>query len=193
MKKIWFIINLPRIAIAYILYYMSKNKETITLDMNRWFNVYELKVSKFRGLGFLLLYKKEFRNLLSYRLKMKSRFSSILFEILFKPMETLFIYSTDIGPGLFIQHGFSTVIAAKRVGTNCWINQQVTIGWNEEDCPVIEDNCRICAGAKVIGGIVVGHDSIVGANAVVVKNIAANEVWGGVPARRLKFVDTEKK
>lgn len=179
MKKVWFIINLPRIVIAYILYCLSPNKDTITEDLLRWFTVYELKESEFEGLAFLLLYKKEFRNLFSYRLKMKKRIYSIAFEIMFKPMESLFIYCTDIGSGLFIQHGFATVIAAKSVGKNCWVNQQVTIGWNENTCPIIEDNCHICAGAKVIGGVVVGHDSIIGANAVVVKNVPANEVWGG--------------
>ena len=113
----------------------------------------------------------------------------------------MFITTETIGEGLFIQHGFATVIAARSIGRNCWINQQVTIGFsNKDDCPVLEDNVTINAGAKVIGGIKVGKNSIVGANAVVrqgitignnamigagavvVKNVADNTTVTGVPA-----------
>ncbi|MEI2749907.1 MAG: hypothetical protein V9E88_14245 [Ferruginibacter sp.] len=88
---------------------------------------------------------------------------------------------------MFIQHGFATVIAARSIGRNCWINQQVTIGFsNKDDCPVLEDNVTINAGAKVIGGIKVGKNSIVGANAVVVKNVPENCVVVGVPAYIVK-------
>jgi serine O-acetyltransferase len=53
-------------------------------------------------------------------------------------MNTLFIYTKDIGPGLYIQHGFATIISAKSIGKDCWINQQVTIGYsNATDCPVV--------------------------------------------------------
>jgi serine O-acetyltransferase len=99
----------------------------------------------------------------------------------------LFITTETIGEGLFIQHGFATVIAARSIGRNCWINQQVTIGFsNKDDCPVLEDNVTINAGAKVIGGIKVGKNSIVGANAVVVKNVPENCVVVGVPAYIVK-------
>jgi serine O-acetyltransferase len=89
----------------------------------------------------------------------------------------------DIGPGLFIQHGFSTIIAAKSIGENCWINQQVTIGYsNATDCPIIGNNVTINAGAKIIGKVLVGNNTKVGANAVVVKNVPENCTVVGVPA-----------
>ena len=47
-------------------------------------------------------------------------------KILFPGMSTLYINTSDIGPRLYIQHGFSTIISAKKIGSNCWINQQVT-------------------------------------------------------------------
>jgi len=102
---------------------------------------------------------------------------------IFRPIDTLFFYTPSIGPGLFIQHGFSTVIACDRIGENCWINQQVTIGYsNDTDCPVIGNNVRIAAGAKVFGKITVGDNSIIGANAVVCKNVPPNCTVVGVPA-----------
>jgi len=69
-------------------------------------------------------------------------------------VNTLFITTSDIKGGLFIQHGFATIISAASIGENCWINQQVTIGYSDKtECPHIGNNVHIYAGAKVIGGI----------------------------------------
>ncbi|MEN6373145.1 MAG: hypothetical protein ABFD75_00010 [Smithella sp.] len=84
---------------------------------------------------------------------------------------------------MFIQHGFSTIISAEKIGRNCWINQQVTIGFsNDTESPLIGDNVTIYAGAKVIGKVRIGNNSIVGANAVVVKDVPANSTVVGIPA-----------
>ena len=102
-------------------------------------------------------------------------------------MSTLYILTDKIGKGLFIQHGFATIIAAKSIGDNCWINQQVTIGFsNKTASPEINDNVTINAGAKVIGGVTVGKNSIIGANAVVVKNVPDNCTVVGVPAQIIR-------
>lgn len=47
-------------------------------------------------------------------------------KVLFRPMETLYLSTREIGVPIYIQHGFSTVIAAKEVGSYCWVNQHVT-------------------------------------------------------------------
>ena len=121
----------------------------------------------------------EYRSLFYYRLGVVGRRISFLC----RPMPTLYINTKQIGPGLFIQHGFSTIISARKIGKNCWINQQVTIGYsNATDCPTIGDNVVINAGAKVIGDVKIGDNSIVGANAVVVKNVPENCTVVGVPA-----------
>ena len=70
-----------------------------------------------------------------------------------------------------------------KIGSNCKIYQQVTIGFNGTEIPVIGNNVTICSGAKVIGGIKIGNNVIIGANAVVVKDIDNNCVVGGVPAK----------
>ena len=84
--------------------------------------------------------------------------------------------SENFGAGTFIQHGYATVITAEKVGCNCWINQQVTIGYNKSEkygCgkPVIGNNVRISAGAKVCGKISVGDGSTIGVNADVIKDV----------------------
>jgi serine O-acetyltransferase len=99
------------------------------------------------------------------------------------PLSTLYICtkSENFGAGTFIQHGFATVITAERIGENCWINQQVTIGFNDSrkygyGKPTIGNNVRVSAGAKVCGKIKVGDGSTIGVNAVVVKDVPEKSV-----------------
>jgi serine O-acetyltransferase len=127
----------------------------------------------------LMTYYPEYRSVFYYRLGLIGK----LLSPLYSPMPTLYIYTKDIGPGLFIQHGFATIISARKIGRNCSINQQVTIGFsNDTDCPTIGDNVIINAGAKVIGNVTVGDKALVGANAVVVKDVPENCTVVGVPA-----------
>jgi len=87
-------------------------------------------------------------------------------------MENLYIRTPKIGKGLFIQHGYSTGISAKSIGEYCWINQQVVIGYSSKtDAPVIGNNVKILAGARVIGGITIGDNSIIGAGTTVVRDV----------------------
>ena len=95
-------------------------------------------------------------------------------------MDTLYINTPEIGPRLFIQHGFATNISAKRIGSDCWI----TIGYTfDSEPPVIGNGVRISAGAKVLGQIEIGDNAIIAANAAVVKSVEENMVVGGVPAK----------
>jgi serine O-acetyltransferase len=121
---------------------------------------------------------KEFRNLFYFRLGGMRR----LVEFLCPPMESLALNTGPVGPGLFIQHGLGTVITARSMGADCWVNQQVTIGCSTKGAPVIGDRVTINAGAKVIGDITVGSDVVIGANAVVVKDVPPNVTVVGVPA-----------
>jgi len=78
-------------------------------------------------------------------------------------------------------------VAAKSIGENCWINQQVTIGYGKgEEPPVIGDNVMITCGAKVLGRITVGDGAVIGANAVVIRDVEPGAVMGGVPAKRIR-------
>lgn len=77
----------------------------------------------------------------------------------------------------------------KKIGKNFHVYQQVTIGFNGNEAPIIGDNVRVYCGAKIIGGIHVGNNVVVGANAVVCKDVPDNVVVGGVPAKVIKKVD----
>jgi serine O-acetyltransferase len=166
-----------------LVYFMHGKRKVVRIDARRWLDLYQIPYNNTMGFIYLLSYYPEFRNLLYYRIGPVKHFLNITCP----KMSTLFIVSRTIGEGLFIQHGFATVIAADSIGKNCWINQQVTIGFTSStDCPAIGDNVTISAGAKVLGGIKIGNNSIVGANAVVVKNVPENCVVIGVPAYIIK-------
>lgn len=91
---------------------------------------------------------------------------------------------SKVSGGLYISHGFSTIIVAKSIGKNCWINQQVTIGATAlHDCPTIGNDVYIFAGALVLGNITIGNNVKIGAGAVVTKSVPNNCTVVGNPAR----------
>ena len=53
---------------------------------------------------------------------------------------------------------------------------------------IIEDNVWICEGAIILSGVRIGNNSIIGANSVVTKDIPANCVAGGIPAKIIKQI-----
>jgi serine O-acetyltransferase len=128
----------------------------------------------------------EFRSLYFHRLRygnLPGALLSIGLGVLYKSQTALYLECPEIGAGLFLQHAFSTIIGAKSIGRNCWINQQVTIGFKDDSHgPIIGDGVTINAGAKVIGPIRVGNNVTIGANAVVVKDVPDDCVVVGIPA-----------
>ena len=91
-----------------------------------------------------------------------------------------------VGNGTQVVGPISFDFAHISIGENCWINQQVTIGYKAEGCPVIGNNVMITCGAKVLGDITVADGAVIGANAVVIRDVDPGAVMGGVPAKRLK-------
>lgn len=98
--------------------------------------------------------------------------------------------SCVIGGGTRFGYGGMAVIlhARTKIGKNCIIGSCVTIGgksgWYE--VPVIGDNVEIHSGAKIIGPVRIGNNVIIGANAVVTKDIPDNCVVAGIPAKIIK-------
>lgn len=177
------ILNLWRLIPAYLIVCASNKKAIIFEEIQHWKKcTRRTEKAGFDIFSSLMLELKEYRTLLQYRLG--GGYSKLLLKMLFPGMDTLYINTPEIGPRLFIQHGFATNISAKRIGSDCWINQQVTIGYTfDSEPPVIGNGVRISAGAKVLGKIEIGDNAIIAANAAVVKSVEKNMVVGGVPAK----------
>jgi len=93
-----------------------------------------------------------------------------------------------IGPRLFIDHATGVVIGETCViGEDVTLYQGVTLGGTSLERtrrhPTIGDRVVVGAGAKVLGPITIGSDSRIGANSVVVRDVAEASVVVGVPAR----------
>ena len=91
------------------------------------------------------------------------------------------------GPGFILIHPIGVVINSRvHGGSNVWIESGVVIGENRGQCPVLGNNIFIGSGAKVVGGISIGSSAKVGANAVVLHDVADGETVVGIPARPLR-------
>lgn len=92
------------------------------------------------------------------------------------------------GNNIILPHPMNIVIGEDVIiGSDCIIYQGVTIGQSKGRYPKIGNNVIIYPGAKIIGDIVIGDNSIVGANAVVTKNVPSNTIVAGIPAKVLKL------
>jgi serine O-acetyltransferase len=93
----------------------------------------------------------------------------------------------QIGGGLLIPHPNGIVIHhGVRIGVNCMIHQQVTIGLiDTSGLPVIGGHVDIGAGAKILGAVTIGDHAKIGANAVVLCDVPAGATAVGIPARIL--------
>ena len=93
----------------------------------------------------------------------------------------------QIGGGLLIPHPNGIVIHPNvKIGPNCLIFQQVTLGINKGGVPVLGGHVDIGAGAKILGDVKLGDHSQVGANAVVLNDVDEGETAVGIPAKVVK-------
>jgi serine O-acetyltransferase len=93
-----------------------------------------------------------------------------------------------IQPGIILPHGQVVIDGFVEIDTGVRLRPFVTIGLKEGVIigPKIREGAAIGTGAKVFGPITVGAYSSVGANAVVVADVAPRAVVGGVPARMIR-------
>ena len=102
-------------------------------------------------------------------------------------------FQADLGPGIVIVHGFGLVIGGgTQIDGNCCLFHGVTLGdrgseWVGSDRtdghPSLGKGVMVGAGAKILGPVHIGQNSVIGANAVVLRDVPADSIAAGVPAR----------
>lgn len=180
-------INYIRTAIILLIIHRLKIRDLIEEDMVKylWY-INETRADKFsKCLNKLLLRNMCFRNLVAFRISRLSKKMSYVFRTVYPIKRDLEIYG-EIGGGIAIYHGHGTIINAYKIGKNFSVYQGVTIGKNHtpglnRDQPIIGDNVAIYTNAVVAGGIKIGDNAVIGAGAVVMRDVPANCIAIGNP------------
>lgn len=101
----------------------------------------------------------------------------------------------ELGEGLKFEHYGGIVIGDVKIGKNCNIFQNVTIGYAGRGArggaPTIGDNVVIGAGAVVVGPCHIGNNVFIGANAYVYQDVPDNAVVAAVPGRIISYNGTK--
>ena len=96
-----------------------------------------------------------------------------------------------IGERVFFDHAMGVVVGeTAEIGDGCTIYQGVTLGGTSlykgaKRHPTLGRDVVVSAGAKVLGGFIVGDGAKIGSNAVVIKPVPAGATAVGIPARIL--------
>ena len=148
-----------------------------------------LAISLTQGVWATSLYRF---NKFAHRKKLKMLYVPLMFAQKAMEMATgiSILPSAEIGPGLYIGHFGGICIHHNAViGKRVNIGQGVTIGElgkGHGGVPKIGDDVYIGVGASVLGNIVIKDYAIIGAGAVVLKDVNQGETVVGVPARPVR-------
>jgi len=122
--------------------------------------------------------------------------------IIFVPFYTNFGKHIRIGKNVFINHGCSFLdMGGIQIEDNVLIGPKVNI--ITENHPIdprnrksldlkpvlIKKNAWIGASSTVLPGVTIGENAIIAAGAVVSKDVDANTIVGGIPAKRIKEIE----
>jgi serine O-acetyltransferase len=129
----------------------------------------------------------------------KNRFFGKLAYFLLKMMGAEIPVSVAIGPGFLLHHGGAGVVIHPQtvIGARVGIYPGVTLGRADVYRPasvskfegiVVADDVILGAGAKILcddGILRIGRGTVIGANAVLTESTGENELWAGIPAKKV--------
>jgi serine O-acetyltransferase len=116
---------------------------------------------------------------------------TVVYRVMYRVVETLtgisLPYTIALGRRVRIWHHSGIILNARAIGDDVHIRQNTTMGVISVDrareIPTIGNRVEIGCGACILGGVTVGDDSIIGANAVVRCDVPPHSLAVGVPAR----------
>ncbi|MGC2764805.1 MAG: acyltransferase [Candidatus Acidiferrum sp.] len=105
---------------------------------------------------------------------------------------TFICEGVDIEDNVFIGHGVTFINDSYPRATSASGSLQTEADWKVEQTRICK-GASIGSGSTILSNITVGENAIVGAGSVVTKNVPANAVVAGNPAKVLRFLTAEKK
>ena len=189
-----------KLVIAYVIYQFhilsykrSKLKSLIDLDVNYWCRRRDIHISsQTMRLVYLLKFCPQFRNLFYFR----CRGIWNIFQRLCPKDSTISIaddMNNITGGGIYFEHAICTFIACHSMGVGCTVRQLTTIGVKSEkrheEKPIIGDYVDFGANCTCIGAITIGNHAVIGAGAVVVRDVPERAIVAGNPAKVIGYVD----
>lgn len=139
-------------------------------------------------------------------IRRRSFIDKIIYKIYAAMKNAEFPPPQNIGKNIRFPHGLKGIVLhpSTIIEDNVTIFHQVTCGRGDmynifPNAPksefqriILKKGACLCAGAKIIcnrGTLVVGENTIIGANAVLTKSTGDNEIWAGIPAKMIKKHD----
>lgn len=163
------------------LFYLSEDKDKILEDVFLNTPILKNKSAQYFCVLKKLVSSKYFRTLFYHR---TPKTITAFYRIFYPKEKTLIIdVNCKIDGGVHLAHPYSTILNAERIGGNLYLNHLITVGEIKGKKPIIGSNVELHANCIVIGGIMIGDNVIVGAGAVVNKNVPNNCIVVGNPMR----------
>lgn len=169
-----------------LMYIFSPKRDKIRKDIEANMRYRTADLKGITAVLYVLLLDKFYRKLFYHRVGI----ISYLVSWLWRGDCTFYPLCPNMGGGVFCIHPYSTILHAKSIGENFSCRQNTTIGnksdGRPDELPTIGNNVTLGANVIIIGNIKIGDNVTIGAGSVVVKDIPANSVAVGNPAKVIK-------
>lgn len=124
---------------------------------------------------------------------------TLLYRVMHKACEVfagiMLPYNIPVGRRVKLEHFGGIIVSARSIGNDVTLRQNTTLGVARADDtearPTLEDGVDVGVGVAILGNVTVGRGSVIGANAVVTKDVAPRSVAVGIPAKVIKTLETQ--